>query len=1036
MKNNKILFKNILCIISAFCLLILANVGVFCIVKNKKQVLASNSGSVNIPIGNQNFNSNTSSTQPFQPSDFVSNVEPENSNLKAGVINLEKGEYSNTFTNANSKFADDNYVLMINSTTSFNSNFGYTTKNFINLSKNRNYRITVDVYTNNNGFASLYLFNEDNSIFSSINKISSNNKWSTYTFLISTNELADLKLKLGLYSKESGVVLFDNISAFEIDEEILENNLSSLATKNLGKEIKDYIFIDKKDVATQTLDISTLSFTKTEFDPSINLAHANNTSIVSSIEDSTVSDGISNKALKITNNENTYTKFTIEHNFNFEQNSIYKITVNAKTKNLSGKANLQLIEQTSNLNKNNSKVLSISASSTNDLKNGYTAYSFYINSYVDKSATFKLVAGVGDKLDAGSTGSLYVSTIRIYKVDYSTFEKITAGNNQEKLDLATKSIISNNSIMLDNGNFNGMKLEDVNNQYPATPFDYTVQTGKNTQYYGIVNTNATEFNKLNSLNMSNLINPTDPGKTAVADNNNVLMMYNNSADVLSYTSKSKTLEAKKYYKFSVQVQTQSKFNNQKVNLSLITTQNEKEICLSSIDVLTPAQVWKNVDLYLYTANQSLDVSLKITLNSTDYAYAYIDNAMFNFPTPNQSEFNQEFDENYVVKTDLSNLITSNSNENFSKLNFFNYEKNDNVQVGNINLNAQTISNNVVDENSNLALFKSLNSSNKNVIGIRAFNDVDYNVVSSLGYKLKANSFYKISVDVYTQNLHLFNPNSDTQNIGASLKLSNFDDEFVSIVSNQQWSTYSFYIKPNEDTTTYLELGLGSDDCATSGDVFFGNIVFEDSITEEIYNQASNTDIVKVLSSVSKTATEDTNKTEESDKKESTFKPEYILYYISSILFGVSIIIAIVGVAVRKIKWKKPVKKSKNSYDRNQTVSKQYYMRKATTLRQTKTKDIEEEINVLSQERSKFEESYKQDLAKLRQLKIKRAPITEITKLEKEMKKNQKLSAQIGVKVNRLTNELEYVQTDAYINILTKQLAQNPTSEDTKSENKN
>ena len=60
------------------------------------------------------------------------------------------------------------------------------------------------------------------------------------------------------------------------------------------------------------------------------------------------------------------------------------------------------------------------------------------------------------------------------------------------------------------------------------------------------------FNEdLANLNLSNLSNPSE-GK-----NNNVLMMYNETTDTLSYKSEGKTLTEKTYHKFEIDVQTQS-----------------------------------------------------------------------------------------------------------------------------------------------------------------------------------------------------------------------------------------------------------------------------------------------------------------------------------------------------------------------------------------------------------------------------------------------------------------------------------------------
>jgi len=63
-----------------------------------------------------------------------------------------------------------------------------------------------------------------------------------------------------------------------------------------------------------------------------------------------------------------------------------------------------------------------------------------------------------------------------------------------------------------------------------------------------------------------------------------------------------------------------------------------------------------------------------------------------------------------------------------------------------------------------------------------------------------------------------------------------------------------------------------------------------------------------------------------------------------------------------------------------------------------------------------------DLTKLREMKIKRANPAEIAKLEKDMKKQQKMSASLGVTANRISEDLKYVQTPAYLNAMIRKMS--------------
>ena len=370
---------------------------------------------------------------------------------------------------------------------------------------------------------------------------------------------------------------------------------------------------------------------------------------------------------------------------------------------------------------------------------------------------------------------------------------------------------------------------------------------------------------------------------------------------------------------------------------------------------------------------------------------------------------------------MENIISSISNSAFSTPNYFEGSSNENVTYGVVDLTNRESFNSVIANSDNYASFANLQSNNKNVLAIRAQDDVYYTLTSKLGFDLTGGNYYKISIYVYTQNLQILDETIDDDLAGASIKLSSFDETFTQIVSDGHWSIYTFYIQPNSDTTTYLELSRGSSSANVAGDVFFGGIEFidyEDDSTE--FDNASENSNTKILT---QTTTEENTDDEESDDNDDGNDLDYntILYYISSILFALAIIIAIVGVLVRKIKWKKPVKKSKTEYDRNRTVSKQLYQRKAISLRESKLRELHKELESMHIERAQYEDEYKSDLSKLREMKIKRADQSEINKLQKEMKKKQKLSANIGLSISRLESEIEFTKSDQYLNNLMKKL---------------
>ena len=1019
MKTKKKSLKIILSYFLSLILILLANVGLINVCKDSIDVYAANlQGSSPISIDNSNFNSNTDNEYPFAPNSFTASQDIDTAGVEAGVINLDEEEYSDYSKNP---YSNDDYVLMIESQGN-NVNFGYTTDSNISLSAGSNYSISVDVYTyndensNNYGMASLYLFDEDNKVYASIDNISSKNVWTTYTFFITTNNIEDLSLKLGLYIKRAGVVLFDNISAYELNDK-------TLASRMNAANASTYTYINEVDNVVNEYDVSNL-FTGYEFEQGKNTPDYTMATVVNNTDDIEASDGSKNTAFKIVNKQATFAKYATSDDFlTLDQNTIYKLTISVKTLDLSGSANLQLLQ--TNLDDDeeavDSDILSISSDtgSSDNLSNNYDEYTFFINSYPTKSTTYKLIVGLGDE-ETTTTGSLYITNITLTKVNYDTFSSATSGTTIAKVDLTTDYVFSSSEIMLDNGNFNFLNIEDYNNPYPAGAEAWTVSTGEGEQKYGIINTS--QFDMLDASQYTNLLNPTNPDGNV--SGNNVLMLYNASSDTLSYTSTAKTLSAKTYHKFTAQVQTQ----NSPVTLSLVTTKDEQEVTLSSITVETNLQQWRTVEMYIYTGYQELDVSLKITLDSDNYAYAYVDNTMFDYLIqPTEDVFNSITNSATVIKSDLSNMISSSSSSSpFSTPDYFTGSDNDAVFAGVVDLENTAALNQVIANPENFVSFTSLAGENRQVLAIRSMEEVYYTYTSNIGFDLTSGSYYRISVSVYTQNLQLLTEGVDSELMGASISLSGFDNTFTQIVSDNTWTTYTFYISPDSDVTTYLQLSLGSAQAGTMGDVFFGNIEFDDSLTD--FDGINENEYTKVLNTVSST-TEDDNTDDSTDSSTSPDSNNNWIYYIPTLLFALAIVIAIVGVLVRKIKWKKPRKKSKNEYDRDRTVSRQVYMRKATSMREAKIRELKKEIEELTNQRAQYENDYKKDLATLRDMKIKRSNPNDIVKLQKDMKKNQKLSANIGVTIEKLQNEIEYVKSEPYLNSLAKKLANEPSSEE-------
>ena len=970
-------------------MLILASIFGVAKINSVEQVYASSFSSfeqIDNAFINSKFDSNTSSSYPFKPNgyDVSFNSKDEENKDVNGVINLKDKEYQSKYANSN-RDEEKQYVLMIKSSAE------YTTANSYSLAANSHYEITVMVYTDvDDGIASLFLYDSDatsNTLptICAINDISSYNKWTEMKFYVSTSQFASLNVKLGLAANGNGVALFDNLTVRKLSE----SALNSFKNSNYVDRRTDD---EKYLVQSSVLSPNNKLFTK------YGTNDVDYSYYRTAEEDKELTDGLNNTAFVVNHDKKTFSIFkTTEDYFKFSKNNIYRVSIIAKAVNLDGQATLKL-NQTGKDQDPKTQTVNIS-SATNSSMNGYSAHNIFVKAPSLNDVQFELELDFGSE-DSGASGQVYISSINVYKVDYATYN---AGTKISFDETDTTGIA--------NGEFNSLEITDALKPYPATASSWAVSAGDSSskQVYGIVNTDKPDFDKMVSDNgLTNLAanNPYD-GRS-----NNVLMMYNANSNTLTYTSPAKTITASNNLS-AVKFKIYPVLANVKV--SLVHNNNGEYITLCSKNIQESSQ-WNDEAIYFTSPYQNLDLSLQITLDSQGWGACFVDDVSF-VESVSQDLFanNNGFD--------LSNLMaTDNLNEfDFSKSNFF-VGSGDLKTVGIVDITNSNLSDIVaIYDPEELELLRSYRGSNKNVLVINAQEKASYSFNSKVGFSLIANSYYKLSIDVFTRNIE----DNDENKNGAFISLSSFEESFKEIKTTG-WETYTFYIKPDSDASfTTISLGLGGAENECVGTVFFGNINFT-PLTEvqndDDFNALSKSTPASRTLVLNKVKA-DTNENEtESDSNNESNNSINLWYFIPSLLFAVVIIICVVAVILKKVKWKKPGKKVKNSYDRNKTVSVQYYTRKASIEREKRVRELQKEVDNLTNDRTKYEEEYKHDLSKMRELKIKRASASEISALDKDMKKNRKLASAIGVNIAKLENELSYVKSDAYLNAVIKKLS--------------
>lgn len=940
-----------------------------------------------------NFNSSQSSSYPYQPSssNYATSSTIANSHVTAGIINLASSKYSSVYP-TNPSTSTEQRVLMISSgvektTTEYaDVKFGYTTTdNQINIEADSNYVLSVDVltldYDNYGGIGALYLYdnNDDDAVIAKIENIDTvlsreeetpalqKTGWQRYYFLISTNSITNYNLKLGMFLKGKGTVLFDNLSLVKTSNNKLTDLKNSLSDNNYVAVEKDTTNVVKTYSIQNGLDFDTEGSCEKSYT-------------------TTQPDGTVESALHLVANTSNV-KLTMKEPITFKKNLAYKVTAYLKATSASS-VSLNLVEK--DVKDGNNANLTISSSTAvNNTKNGYIAYSFYVLSNAKKDTDYNLVLSIGG-IDGTSTGSadLYLSRVVVEKCNYDNYNN--SSTNSTKLNLVTRTLASE---YLTNGDFDVIEIEDYSTPYPAKPNGWTVKdesNGDGKVIHGVINNS--QIAELTAQN--NLPDPLLASIPQSPANTNMLMLYTNLQKELAYTSPVIKCTAGNYYKFSANVFA----SHSDANFSLITYKDGQEVVLVNKTIYTSDydkyfKYSSPASLYLYTGNQDLDVYLKISTKAENgVAVAFLDEAKSTATT--EAVFNNQEAGNKASLTfaiDEKNFTTGSAN----------YSIVDIITLDDVDVK-------LLDANSN------------NVLSIFANEPTSYKTQSLSGFSLLATNYYKLTFSVYTKDLTWDDPDGtvDENTVGASFGLTNFE-QFKAVKSTNGWTTYTFYIHPSSDTTSYVSIAFGSEDVKVQGTLYVANINLS-TIEEDMFNKIQTNNTTMKLTTV-QNDNEETPPENEEPKAKEPFNWNNLLYFITSALTAIALIVAVVGVATRKFKRKKPTKKTKNSYDRVKTVSKQVSSREANMIREARIAELNKELDKLLAERAEYEQQYKQDLSKLREMKISRAPANDINNLNKDLKKNQKRTSVIGINISKLENEIEYTKSNMYLSSVIKKL---------------
>lgn len=975
-----------------------------------------------------NFNVSTS-TKPVSPSGWTTleSSSFNSENIVKGVVNLESATTFDTDDCKTSRpsmpitdpddIEDSSYYknLMINSHNG-SGRFGYESSNSIALQDHSYYRISVYLYTqkteksdNTNetdARASIYLTGliddkEDEQYSQTkFESLSTLGAWEEYFFYVDTNESKNVKLQLWLGSQDSevnGAVFFNHVKILrysedsymkqiaELDDQEDDNyNIISLgATLNNVTENGDFEDVTVED-AWKRIAQSTSS-AENQMMQSVDantFSHVNDDLTITPVGTNCSTNN--SNALFMYNKNDGFQAIESKDSFTIKQHRYYKLSFWAKSDcNTGTGAIVKLVDQSEKDPVTASLTLATTfTKDSNTFRNDWTKYSFYIYGPATGETTAKIQIWLGTQEEATS-GYVFIDDFKIEEIDYNTFSTNSSSSNATAFNLNNAT----DKYTVTNSNFDITQNDDTTNIYPAIPASWT-RTGSNntTTFSGIVNTTATNFD---AEKYGSSITPTKPGAlpNQDSDDNNVLMI-GSSAETNSQTFKSNalTLAADSYYSISFYTMTDYVRN--------MTNQNygaRVKIATDTVNVFDYYNLhfadnnWHRFEVLVKTGSEEINPTVSLTFENT-IGYVFFDKvelrtineATYNDNTLTSSEIN-------YFRVDLSNnsfnsnnfnkdLFASNGVDNITHWEFTN---NSNTSVG-VTYGAISANNNLID-------FAPVSlSGNTNYMFISATHDGSYFYKSKKTYTFDAASYYKITIDVVTRNIHAEDKTDDQDYIGGAYMYLADSSKIIlkDIKTDEIWKTYTIYASFTDALTSSIQLGLGYTSEAAQGEALFDNL----SITK--IDQATYLNEIQDADESTTATFIDYEEPEEIPEEEpSTWENTFNWFLIPSILTALAIVIAVVGYYIRKIDFAKKTK-VKTNYDRRKTLDKDIDRREKIALRKQIISELEAELKAIDEEVEEYNILAAQQLEEVKaQIKAEQEELQK-KKLEIEIKKSE------------------------------------------------
>lgn len=991
-------------------------------------------------VSNGTFVSTSSNDFPKTPSNWsVVTGSYENTSMKAGVISTNvddflahSDEYGLTVNPHTRLSNDDESILMINSEDK-TVRYGYKSEN-ISLEANSFYVFTIDMRTYETSVGSIYL-NIDDSVKSSFVAKTTNSNWGIFKFYVETNELTSSKasIEVWLGGKEevlsNGVVFFDNVTSsrytetdfyYEKENIVYDDSSSKFLSLKGTSEITSTKIVNA-NFEEDEITWQAIKNTNTDEEDENTIKNYTKSGVTVIGKDYVSSEtGILDNPL--TNNSKDNTKALFINNsqpagygyksnkFTIERFAFYKLGVYVKTSSMEeGGASIRLVPTDSELSKYEFTNVVAADNAKNSITNNWSLYTFYIAGSCFTDIEVELQLWLGNE-DSKAKGYVFFDDVEMYQIDYATYSNATDSNN---VKLATY-IESNNSTNIKNAFFNIVNVS--NTTLPYAPADWEKENTTTENVSGIIVANKAHFNA-NKANYG-YITFEDIGYTRLQSDksdsatNNLLMIYNENAGYQSYTSSSYTLTGGEdsYYKVSVDVRTLLSSGNAYIDFAA-----SDDGLFASYDVVSNNE-WTTVTAYIHVGAYSQDVTIKLGLgkvSKTVAGYAMFDNVIVEKSDKDAYLAAKESEDSFVKTVDVEKdgLFISNGEKN--------------TLIGSDYVTIKTPANLTFEAsaNSDVCDYGIIDVEGNDTIYINNAIDGKYKLTSKLVNNLASGVYYEIAYTIKTENLAQDEANKKTKTeddeekvipFGAEFGITENTTTFAGVDTKGEKQTFYIYLEGGKVTAATPFVSLGYTDAYTSGSLYVYSILIKE-VTAEDYKEIADTyfsedeEVVKdpsiiVLSEVAEEVEE-----EEEKEEDTTVTDTFDWLIVPSLITGVAILIALIGVLLKnsKLSKKSGKVKGKSSYDRKKTLHPQVARRQAEEAREAKLAEIAEKMRIVNEEIQRQEEEYA--LKREAQKKEKQA-----RKAEKEFKAYARKRAKLEKDKEKLEQEKEEANSEEFL----------------------